>query len=86
VEPVMVQEVVVVNGQTKRAKPTNLLAGDMIREFLPMATVKQVEVYDAQNPKVPLWSGTLNCKDDAQTFSVSLNGGKVTVAPVPAKK
>lgn len=83
---IVVQEVVVVNGQTRRGKQNQMLAGDTIREFLPIATVKQVEIYDAQNPKAPIWSGTLNCKDDSQTFSVALNGGKVTITPVAPKK
>ena len=80
---IIVQEVVVVNGQTKRGKPTNLLAGDTVREFLTMPTVKQVEVFDAANPKQPIWTGTLNCKDDAQTFSLSIVNGKVTGTQVP---
>jgi hypothetical protein len=80
---IIVQEVVVVNGQTKRGKPTNLLAGDTVREKLPMPTVKQIEVFDAQNPKQPIWTGKLDCKDDAQTFSVTITNGKVDVTKVP---
>jgi len=88
---IVVQEITVVNGQVKKGKPTNLLPGETIREFLPGATVKKIEVLDPQNANQSLWSGNLNCKDETQTFSVSAAGGKVTVAsvanpPPPPKK
>jgi len=83
---IVVQDIVVVNGQVKRGKPTTLLPGETIREFLPGPTVKKVEVLDGQNQS--LWSGNLNCKDENQIFSVSAGGGKVTVGPcaIPPKK
>ncbi len=81
---IVVQETVVVNGKSKRGKPTNLLPGDTIREFIPGPTKKKIEVFDAQNQS--LWSGNLNCKDEKQTFSVSIAGGKVTVGPVANSK
>jgi len=86
--PIVVQETVIVNGQVRRGKPTTLLAGETLREFLPAPTVKRVEVYDAQNPNQAKWSGQLNCKDDNQTFSVGTVGGKVVVSQVgiPGKK
>ena len=80
---IVVQEAVVVNGQVRRGKPTNVLAGETIREFCPGPTVKRIEVYDPQNPNQPVWAGNLNCKDNVQTFSVELVGGKVTVGQVP---
>ncbi|MBA4066576.1 MAG: hypothetical protein C0501_23300 [Isosphaera sp.] len=83
---IVVQETVVVNGQVKRGKTTNLLAGETVREFLPGPTVKRIEVYDAGNPNQAAWSGTLNCKDENQTFSVGAAGGKVTVGQVPNPK
>ena len=77
---ITVQETTIVNGQAKRGKPTNLLPGDTIREFIPGPTTKKIEVFDAKSQS--LWSGNLNCKDETQTFSVSVAGGKVTVGPV----
>jgi hypothetical protein len=77
---IVVQETIVVNGQVKRGKPTSLLPGETIREFLPSPTVKTIEVLDPQNQS--LWSGSLNCKEDTQTFSVSGGGGKIMVTPV----
>jgi hypothetical protein len=79
---IVVQEITIVNGQVKRGKPTNLLPGETIREFVPGPTIKKVEVFDAQNPNQTVWSGTLNCKDDTQTFSVAAAGGKFNVTPV----
>jgi hypothetical protein len=86
---IVVQETIVVNGKVKRGKPTNLLPGETIREFIPGPTTKTIDVFDAQNPRQPAWSGNLNCKDEAQTFSVSAANGKVTVSQVanpPPKK
>lgn len=86
-KPIVVQESVVVNGQVRRGKPTVLLAGETLREFIPGPTSKRIDVYDQQNPAQATWSGTLGCKEENQTFSVGLTGGKVVVGPaVPAKK
>jgi hypothetical protein len=85
---IVVQESVVVNGQVKRGKPTSLLPGETLREFLPAPTVKKIEVFQGQNPNQAVWSGDLNCKDEKQTFSVSATEGKVSVDKVncPTKK
>jgi hypothetical protein len=83
---IVVQEIVDVNGQVKRGKPTNLLPGETLREFLPGPTVKKIEVFEAQNPKQAAWSGSLNCKEDTQTFSVSNADGKVAVGQVTCPK
>ncbi len=87
-KPITVQEIVFVNGQVKRGKTTNLLPGETYREFLAIPTVKKVEVFEAQNPNKPVWSGNLSCKDERQTFSVTAPGGrfKVTQIPLPPKK
>lgn len=88
-KPIVIQETVVVNGQTKRGKPIPLLGGETNREFLPGPTVKRIEVYDPQNPNVPVWSGNVNCPADNQTYSIAIVGGKVTVTQVqqpPPKK
>lgn len=85
---ITVQETVVVNGQVKRGKTINLLAGETLREFLPNPTVKRLEVFDPQNPHEAAWSGNVNCKDETQIFAVTMSGGKVTLARVaaPVKK
>jgi hypothetical protein len=77
---IVIQETIVVNGQVKKGRPTNLLPGETIREFLPGPTVKKIEVLNAQNQS--LWSGNLECKDETELFSVSVVGGKVTITPV----
>jgi hypothetical protein len=84
----VVQESVVVNGQTKRGKPINLLPGEKLREYLPGPTIKSIEVFEAQNPNKAIWSGNLECKEDTQTFSISSENGKVSVGQVncPRKK
>lgn len=83
---IVVQETVIVNGQVRRGKATNLLAGETLREFLPGPTVKRLEVYDAANPRQAAWSGDLGCKDANQTFSIGVAGGKVTVGQVATPK
>jgi hypothetical protein len=85
---ITVQETVVVNGQVKRGKATNLLAGETLREYIPGPTVKRVELFDAQSPNRSVWSGDLNCKDEHQSFLLSVTGGKFSVGQVvmPAKK
>jgi hypothetical protein len=84
----VVQEHVIVNGQVKRGKPINLLPGETLREYLPGPTVKRIELFETQNPNEAVWSGSLNCKEDTQSFSVTTTNDKVTVGQVicPAKK
>ena len=79
---VVVQETMTVNGQVKRCKPVNLLPGETHREFIAGPTVKKLDVFDAQNPNRSLWSGSLHCKDESQTFSIVGSGETVTVRPV----
>jgi hypothetical protein len=85
---IVVQETVVVNGQVKRCKPTSLLPGESLREFLPNPTDKRIEIVDSSNPNKPLWSGKLECQKETQTFSISAGAGKFSVDPVstPPKK
>lgn len=83
---VVVQENVIVNGQVKRGKPINLLPGETLREYLAGPTVKKIEVFDKQNHNEALWSGSLVCKDDNQTFSISTANDKVTVGQVDCPK
>jgi hypothetical protein len=88
-QTIAVQETVVVNGKVRRGKPTNLLAGETLREYIPGPTVKTIEVFDPQKPRQSLWSGSLNCPDELQTFSISSAGGRVMVRPtnpLPPKK
>ncbi|MBA4187739.1 MAG: hypothetical protein C0467_06940 [Planctomycetaceae bacterium] len=87
-KPIVVQETVIVNGQVRRGKPTTLLAGETLREFIPGPTVKRVEVFDSQAPNQPAWSGNLSCKEENQTFSVTTVAGKLSVGQIvqPAKK
>jgi hypothetical protein len=88
-QAIVVQETIVVNGKPKRCRPINLLPGETLRESIPGPVTKQYEVFDAQNPNKSLWSGSLNCKDETQTFSVSGTAGKLIVTPVanpPPKK
>jgi hypothetical protein len=84
----VVQENVVVNGQTKRGKPINLLPGETLREYLPGPTIKKIELFETHNHNEPVWSGSMNCKDDTQTFSITSANDKVVVEQVicPSKK
>ena len=79
---VVVQESMTVNGRVKRCKPVSLLPGETLREFLSGPAVKRIDVLDGHNPKRSLWAGSLHCKDESQTFSITDLGGTVTVRPV----
>jgi hypothetical protein len=83
---VVVQEVVIVNGKQVRGKPTKLLAGDSFREFQNTPGIKNYEVYDAGNPATPVWTGSLDCKADSQSFSITTLNGRYGVVKVPEPK
>jgi hypothetical protein len=80
---VVVQEMVVCNGVTKRGKPIRLLPGETLREFQATPAVRKFEVFDGHNPGKPLFSGNLNCLAAQQTFSITSDGKAVTIAPTP---
>ncbi len=83
---VVVQENVVVNGQIKRGKPINLLPGETLREYLPGPTTKRIEVFEYQNPNEAVWSGSLSCKEDKQTISITTTNDKIVVGQVIPRK
>ena len=83
---IVVQEVVIVNGKQMRGKPTKLLAGESFREFQNTPGVKSYEVFDGGAPPATLWGGSVNCKADSQSFSVSAVNGKTGVFPIPEPK
>ena len=82
----VVQETVVVRGQVKRGKATNLLPGETLREVLPTPTTKRVEVYESRSPDRPVWSGDLKCRDATQAFSITTSNGKITVSALSAPR
>jgi hypothetical protein len=79
---IVLQETVIVRGKMKRGKATNLLPGETYRQFVPGATVKNLQVFHADNRDVAVWSGNLNCKDGTQLFSVRKADSKVKVVAV----
>lgn len=85
-QTLIIQETFVVAGQSRRGKPIQLVAGETVREFLPLPTIKNVEIYDPKNPNRPLWSGKLSCKDDNQTYVLSSVNGQITVQALPSSK
>ena len=82
----VVQEVVIVNGKPVRGKPIKLLAGESFREFQNTPGTRTFEVYDAATARTTLWSGSLNCKADTQTFSILTLNGRYGVFQVPEPK
>jgi type IV pilus biogenesis protein CpaD/CtpE len=85
--PVVVQQVMTLpNGKQARGVPRKLAAGESFREFQNVPGVNAYEVYNTGNPPAKVWSGTLNCKADAQSFSVLTVCGKTGVVQVPEKE
>jgi hypothetical protein len=85
-QTLIIQETFVVAGQARRGKPIQLVAGETVREFLPLPTVKNVEIYDPKNPNRPLWSGKLSCKNEDQTYILSSVNGQITVQAISVHK
>lgn len=83
---IVVQETIIIRGEVKRGKATNLLPGETFREYLPAPTVKRIEVFDSRNRDQAVWSGKLNCEEATQAFAVKSTGGKVAVTPVSPPK
>lgn len=84
-QTLIIQETFTVAGQARRGKPIQLVAGETVREFLPLPTIKNVEIYDPKNPSRPLWTGKLPCKNDNQTYVLTSVNGQITVQAIPSK-
>jgi hypothetical protein len=82
---IVVQELVVTNGVVKRGKPIRLLPGETVKEYQTKPGAKKVEVFDAHSPARPLYTGTLNCKDENPTFSITADGKSVSITPIPKR-
>jgi hypothetical protein len=80
---VIVQETVVQDGQVKRLKPVRLLPGESVRQMESMTGTKTYEVFDAQNPTVPLCTGKVRITDGAQTVTVTADAKGYTIREVP---
>lgn len=85
-QTVIIQETFVIAGQSRRGKPIQLVAGETVREFLPVPTVKTVEIYDPKTPLRPLWSGKLSCQSNSQTYIITSANGQITIQPVVSNK
>lgn len=85
-QPIVVQEVAVINGKPVRGKPVKLIAGESFREFQNTPGIKTYEIYDANKPNTVLCTSQLNCTGNSQAFSVGVANGRVGVVPVPEPK
>ena len=85
-KPIVVQEVVLLNGRAVRGKPIKLLPGESFREFKNVPAENSYEVYDFAKPTPPIWMGKLNCKADSQSFAVQTVQGKIGVVSIPDPK
>jgi hypothetical protein len=81
---IVVQSAVTVNGQIKRGRPTRLLPGETVREFLQPQQMA-LEVYDAHSPNKPVLTSKLLIRNENQIFSVASGPKGVVVAPVSSK-
>jgi hypothetical protein len=79
-QTVMVQEVVTLKGRVKRGKPVSFLRGESMREFVPHATTKLIEVFDSR-AKLHC-SGPMRCLEMNQVFSITSGIQQVKIAPV----
>ncbi len=81
-EVVVLQETLSVKGKVKRCKPVSLLPGETLREYIPGPAVKKFDVIEGRAPNRTLWSGSLSCSKESQTFSAVEAGAAIVVRPV----
>lgn len=60
-ETIVIQETVVVGGQTRLGRPQRLFAGEAVRDNPLPGGQRRVNIFDANNPLQPIYSGTLSC-------------------------
>ena len=80
---IVLQELIVQDGQVKRLKPLRLLPGESVRQCEPSAGMKKFEAFDGKQPGGLLLSGELRVTDENQVFSIAESGGKTVLRAVP---
>ncbi len=77
--PLVVQGACVVDGKVRRDQPMLVQPGGTVKVVLPGA--KQITVFDARPPNVPLYQGTVPASTEDQLFSMQADpiSGKVKV-------
>jgi hypothetical protein len=75
----IIQELVSINGQTRREKPHNLHNVETLRIYLPTPTIKQLEVFDVSRPTSAVWSGSLTCGEETQSFCITSQSGRIGI-------
>lgn len=95
-ENLVVQETIVVNGQSKPGRPQRLSSGEAVRDTQCAAGVRKMTIYDARNTNQPLFNGNFACpaanenilyviKSDARG-TITIETVKSPVQPSPPKK
>ena len=83
---IVLQELIVQDGQVKRLKPLRLLPGESVRQCEPSPGMKKFEAFDGKQPGASLWSGELRVTEENQVFSISESRSKFVLREVPSTK
>ncbi len=76
---VVIQEVAEVNGELKRGKPTHLLPGETIREYLTVPTNRKVELYNSTKAQSPSWFGNLHHQVSHESYLIADQNGSLVL-------
>jgi hypothetical protein len=80
---VVVQESIVVNGQTRKCKPIKLAPGEILREFQQGGGTKKLSINETGLLGKQLYTGDLTWKEDT-AFSIHKDGEKTNISDVKA--
>jgi hypothetical protein len=81
----IVQEIVIINGQPRRGTQRQLYPGEVAVESVAGAGVKRLLVFEPKMPTVPLLRTERNYTGADQVFSIQLEAGPTPGAPPRCK-
>jgi hypothetical protein len=81
----IVQEIVIVQGQARRGPQRQLYPGEVAVETVAGAGVKRLMIFDPKQPMVPLLRADLPYTGADQVFAIRLEPGPTPQAPPRAK-
>ncbi len=83
---IVIQETLIINGRAIVGKPQKLSSGETVRDIqFNVLGFRQITIYDAKNPKTPIYMGNFPCPGLRENVLYSLRmdkTGKIVVEAI----
>jgi hypothetical protein len=84
-QPIVIQETSGPLNRPVRGKCVKLQPGETYREYSLLGGTRNVVIYDAAVPNIPLVMDTMKWEKDGAAFAIKTDGKKTTLGPAEKK-